>query len=990
MTTVIGDNNIYSSSLLSELGGATLSGNTSTQFTLSIDGYTLTVTGTGFTYSGNGPSGGTISSINVHEPTSTATSFSGLSVSAATLWSYVKSGDINDFNNLLFSGNNTFTANDGGFGSTFQAFGNGTDVFDMTKTEGADGLVGGNGVNTFIFTGASFTSGIQKTAILGGSGYNALDFTSATSSNNINLSDVANIQTINLSPSTTLPPPYNPEDSGYTYDISLGLNTACTIDGTSLSALDSMNITQFTTSSTPLYVYGGAGNDTVVIGGGNVTFNGDGGTNTVSFAQLASGVTVDLGLATQMINGANDTFVNVQDFIGTGHNDTFTDSTGKAVTVIATAGNDSMTGSGITVDYSQLPNTGGAPVQGMTFNLNTSTVTKPYGDGTDTLNGVDGIVGTGYGDTFIPNSANDYFGEDSLNGFYTNAVNFSNATGPMTFTETSETSSARTIIATSDGGATDTLVNINKIIGSPDGNTFILDDAGSTFAQGSGSDTVILTEGSAYSLGTWGSTTADASGVTTLVGSQGIGSYYSSTGNDTILMGGGGGNLYLATTGDHFVNTGLHGIDNATTTIWINDLKSNYTVTQQGNRTILNGPGGVVDTFIGSGTIQFEDDEVVGISNGGSPAAALAPYDFDGSGTSDILLQNTDGQAEIWTQYGATTIAQTQFGSNPGTTWHIVGSGDFDNNGYADILWQSNDGTVAIWETSGTAYSYLIGGGVIGNPGPSWHVIGTGDFNGDGKSDILWQNNNGTYAIWEMNGTSVIGGGILSPGGTWQAVATGDFNNDGKSDIVWQDSDGTVAIWEMNGTSVIGGGIVADAGPTWHVVGTGDFNGYGQSDILFQNNDGDVAIWEMNGTALVGGGVIGTPGVSWKVIGTGDYSGVGYSNDILFQNTNGAIAMWEMNGLSVVSGSIVGSNPGDSLQAIGQTTALSVAENNGLTSPAAAVTPGANASVKSPVTGALSSSTSNAAITFAGDPPFGRYSILPMNPGSSGFHALTA
>ena len=35
--------------------------------------------------------------------------------------------------------------------------------------------------------------------------------------------------------------------------------------------------------------------------------------------------------------------------------------------------------------------------------------------------------------------------------------------------------------------------------------------------------------------------------------------------------------------------------------------------------------------------------------------------------------------------------------------------------------------------------------GAVGpfNPGPSWQVKGTGDFNGDGKSDILWQNNDG-------------------------------------------------------------------------------------------------------------------------------------------------------------------------------------------------------------------------------------------------------
>jgi FG-GAP repeat len=28
----------------------------------------------------------------------------------------------------------------------------------------------------------------------------------------------------------------------------------------------------------------------------------------------------------------------------------------------------------------------------------------------------------------------------------------------------------------------------------------------------------------------------------------------------------------------------------------------------------------------------------------------------------------------------------------------------------------------------------------VANPGPSWRAVGTGDFNGDGKSDILLQN----------------------------------------------------------------------------------------------------------------------------------------------------------------------------------------------------------------------------------------------------------
>ena len=35
----------------------------------------------------------------------------------------------------------------------------------------------------------------------------------------------------------------------------------------------------------------------------------------------------------------------------------------------------------------------------------------------------------------------------------------------------------------------------------------------------------------------------------------------------------------------------------------------------------------------------------------------------------------------------------------------------------------------------------------------------TGDFNGAGRTDILWRNMDGQAAIWDMNGNSMIGGG---------------------------------------------------------------------------------------------------------------------------------------------------------------------------------------------------------------------------------------
>ena len=41
-------------------------------------------------------------------------------------------------------------------------------------------------------------------------------------------------------------------------------------------------------------------------------------------------------------------------------------------------------------------------------------------------------------------------------------------------------------------------------------------------------------------------------------------------------------------------------------------------------------------------------------------------------------------------------------------------------------------------------------------PDAPWKVIEIGDFNGDGNSDILWRNDNGSMSEWIMDGSQIM------------------------------------------------------------------------------------------------------------------------------------------------------------------------------------------------------------------------------------------
>jgi len=86
----------------------------------------------------------------------------------------------------------------------------------------------------------------------------------------------------------------------------------------------------------------------------------------------------------------------------------------------------------------------------------------------------------------------------------------------------------------------------------------------------------------------------------------------------------------------------------------------------------------------------------------------------------------------------------------------------------------------------------------------------------------------GTSTIWEMNGLGIKTEGTIAHapvGNDWHVQDVGDYNGEGKSDILWRQDSGQVYVWEMNGLQVTAEGVVSHAAVSsdWHAFSQFNF-----------------------------------------------------------------------------------------------------------------------------------------------------------------------
>ena len=275
--------------------------------------------------------------------------------------------------------------------------------------------------------------------------------------------------------------------------------------------------------------------------------------------------------------------------------------------------------------------------------------------------------------------------------------------------------------------------------------------------------------------------------------------------------------------------------------------------------------------------------------------SSVAWGDYNNDGRLDILLTGRSNSvliSQVWSNKGDGTFTNINAGL-PGVYTSSAAWGDYDNDGRLDILLTGDtlSGYIAqVWRNRDTGFSKTFD-----LPGVAHSSVAWGDYNNDGRLDILLTGHSSTGGIaqvWRNNGNGTftdINAGL--PGVDSSSVAWGDYNNDGRLDILLTGYAGPnwlAQVWRNNGDGTftdINVGLPVGGGCS---VAWGDYDNDGRLDILLTGWDVNsipiAQVWRNTGTTFTNINV-GLTGVGSSSVAWGDYDNDGRLDILLTGRT---------------------------------------------------------------------------------------------------------
>ncbi|MFN3729974.1 MAG: FG-GAP repeat domain-containing protein [Fimbriimonadaceae bacterium] len=210
------------------------------------------------------------------------------------------------------------------------------------------------------------------------------------------------------------------------------------------------------------------------------------------------------------------------------------------------------------------------------------------------------------------------------------------------------------------------------------------------------------------------------------------------------------------------------------------------------------------------------------------PGVYLMNETFGNPNSGKILRMNLIDRQESAFNYSRDNL-------NPSVV--AVGVGDFNEDGWADAVFTNfGDEIVIIYQVDGTFSGVLL---VDVELQPGEKVVGVGQFDGTGPSDILVQNGASHLSAWIMGGIfgterqSVVDLGSSMISGTDRFCGFADVTGDGLADVILNRSKKDLNYWLNTGGNVMRGG---NGLPIRHFLLTlaskGRQQGYGKTNIM--------------------------------------------------------------------------------------------------------------------------------------------------------------